>query len=342
MMIKIVNIENIEPGMLVGQTIFDNNNRRLILKDKQLTEFSINKLKEMGFFHVYIEDKIGDELINTDIISEELKLKMSDDLQKLNISSTIENAKNIVKEVYKNHSDVFDSFDVRNRNNYIYRHSIMVSEIAVAIGKKLDLNMEKLNGLAIAALFHDLGKLCINKEMLNKIKTDHKEIVYQERMHPLYAYSLLSDVPEITPTVRNAILFHHKNEDGSGFPEKLNMPNHIYFKILHVADAYDNLISSKNLNPADALEYLYANSGVLYNKEVLEAFKECIPIYPRGVEVILSNGLSGIVIDNTSDKARPKIKLDVSYGNVIFDLSKYLDVTIKEVKISNDNLNKKY
>ena len=341
-MVKVINIEKIEPGMLIGQTIFDNNSRRLIPKDKQLTEFSINKLKEMGFTYIYIEDEIGDELINTDVISEDLKLKMSDDLQKLDISSTIENAKNIVESVCKNHSDVFDSFDIRSKDNYIYRHSIMVAEIATAIGQKLNLNMEKLNELAISALFHDLGKLCVNKEILSKIKTDHKEITYQEKIHPLYAYSLLSDIPEITSTVKNAILFHHKNEDGSGFPEKLDMPNHIYFKILHVADAYDNLISSQNLNPADALEYLYANSGIFYNKEVLEAFKECIPIYPRGVEVVLSNGLSGIVIDNTSDKARPKIKLDVSYGNVIFDLSEYLDVTIKEVKISNDNLNKKY
>ena len=148
-------------------------------------------------------------------------------------------------------------------------------------------------------------------------------------------------MPEISATTKSAILFHHKNENGTGFPENIKVPDHIFYKILHVADAYDNLISSKNgMNPSDALEYLYANSGTLFNVDVVNAFKSCIPIYPRGIEVKLSNGLDGVVIDNTNDNSRPNVKVLIKGTNVVFDLRKYLDVTITDIKL-NDNIKRR-
>lgn len=340
-MIRAINIEKVEPGMFLGQTICDENGRKLVLKDKELTEFSIEKLKELGFNFLYIENEIGEEFQNEDVISDELKRKMSDDLKRLDITSTIENAKSIVETICDNYHNIFDTIDIRNSNDYLFKHSIMVAEFSIAIGKKLNLKQQELVNLTISALLHDIGKLCINKEMLDKIKINDKELMYQEKFHPFYAYSLLSKMPEISATTKSAILFHHKNENGTGFPENIKVPDHIFYKILHVADAYDNLISSKNgMNPSDALEYLYANSGTSFNVDVVNAFKSCIPIYPRGIEVKLSNGLDGVVIDNTNDKSRPKVKVLIKGTNVVFDLRKYLDVTITNIKL-NDNIKKR-
>lgn len=340
-MIRAINIEKVEPGMFLGQTICDENGRKLVLKDKELTEFSIEKLKELGFNFIYVEDKIGEEFQNKDVFSDELKRKMSDDLKRLDITSTIENAKNIVETICDNYHNIFDTIDIRNNNDYLFKHSIMVAEFSIAIGMKLNLKQQELVNLTISALLHDIGKLCINKEMLDKIKINDKELMYQEKFHPFYAYSLLSKMPEISATTKSAILFHHKNENGTGFPENIKVPDHIFYKILHVADAYDNLISSKNgMNPSDALEYLYANSGTLFNVDVVNAFKSCIPIYPRGIEVKLSNGLDGVVIDNTNDKSRPKVKVLIKGTNVVFDLRKYLDVTITDIKL-NDNIKRR-
>lgn len=340
-MIRAINIEKVESGMFLGQTICDENGRKLVLKDKELTEFSIEKLKELGFNFIYVEDKIGEEFQNKDVVSDELKRKMSDDLKRLDITSTIENAKSIVETICNNCHNIFDTIDIRNNNDYLFKHSIMVAEFSIAIGMKLNLKQQELVNLTISALLHDIGKLCINKEMLDKIKINDKELMYQEKFHPFYAYSLLSKMPEISATTKSAILFHHKNENGTGFPENIKVPDHIFYKILHVADAYDNLISSKNgMNPSDALEYLYANSGTLFNVDVVNAFKSCIPIYPRGIEVKLSNGLDGVVIDNTNDKSRPKVKVLIKGTNVVFDLRKYLDVTITDIKL-NDNIKRR-
>ena len=340
-MVRAINIEKVESGMFLGQTICDENGRKLVLKDKELTEFSIEKLKELGFNFIYIEDKIGEEFQNKDVFSDELKRKMSDDLKRLDITSTIENAKSIVETICDNYHNIFDTIDIRNNNDYLFKHSIMVAEFSIAIGMKLNLKQQELVNLTISALLHDIGKLCINKEMLDKIKINDKELMYQEKFHPFYAYSLLSKMPEISATTKSSILFHHKNENGTGFPENIKVPDHIFYKILHVADAYDNLISSKNgMNPSDALEYLYANSGTLFNVDVVNAFKSCIPIYPRGIEVKLSNGLDGVVIDNTNDKSRPKVKVLIKGTNVVFDLRKYLDVTITDIKL-NDNIKRR-
>ncbi|MEI3499385.1 MAG: hypothetical protein V8Q71_02685 [Bacilli bacterium] len=72
-MIRAINIEKVESGMLLGQTVCDDNNRKLMLKDKELTYFSIEKLKELGFNFLYIENEIGEEFQNEDVISDELK-----------------------------------------------------------------------------------------------------------------------------------------------------------------------------------------------------------------------------------------------------------------------------
>lgn len=169
-MIRAINIEKVESGMLLGQTVCDDNNRKLMLKDKELTDFSIEKLKELGFNFLYIENEIGEEFQNEDVISDELKKKMSDDLKRLDITSTIENAKSIVETVCDNYHNIFDTIDIRNSNDYLFKHSIMVAEFSIAIGIKLNLNQRELVNLATSALLHDIGKLCINKEMLDKIK----------------------------------------------------------------------------------------------------------------------------------------------------------------------------
>ena len=118
-MIRAINIEKVESGMLLGQTVCDDNNRKLMLKDKELTDFSIEKLKELGFNFLYIENEIGEEFQNEDVISDELKKKMSDDLKRLDITSTIENAKSIVETVCDNYHNIFDTIDIRNSNDYL-------------------------------------------------------------------------------------------------------------------------------------------------------------------------------------------------------------------------------
>lgn len=94
----------------------------------------------MGFNFLYIEDKIGEEFQNEDVVSDELKKKMSDDLKRLDITSTIENAKSIVETVCDNYHNIFDTIDIRNSNDYLFKHSIMVAEFSIAIGIKLNLN----------------------------------------------------------------------------------------------------------------------------------------------------------------------------------------------------------
>lgn len=342
-MIKLCYMENLKPGMLLGQTIIDSNGRKLILKDRALTDFTIEKLKNMGFNYLYIEDEVNDVLLNDDVISEELKQKMTEDLKNLLIRNTVQNAKQIVDLVCDNCSNVFDKYDIRNRDNYTYRHSISVAEYVTAIGVKLGLKKTDLINLASAALLHDIGKSCIDSKTMEMLEISKKDMSYQEKFHPAYAASMLKDIPEVSSTARVAILFHHKNVDGTGFPEKKSAPNHPFYKIIRVADTYDKLISPKEgerLSPNMALEYLYANCGSLFSKEITNLFRESVPIYPRGVEVTLSNGITGIVINNTTNRMRPIVEINVDGIKKQLDLRKQLNITIVDVKItdiSNDN-----
>lgn len=186
--------------------------------------------------------------------------------------------------------------------------------------------------LATSALLHDVGKTCIDKKLLQKTKIPDfltKKINYSFEMeqynyknHPIYGHSMLNKVDRINSKVKLGILSHHENEDGTGFPFGLTGDEiNEYSKIIHVCDIYDDFISNekeeKNYSPSDALEYIMGGSGTLFDAKIVKAFKDYIPIYPKGITVLLSNGFRAIVLDNNKgNPLRPKLILEGN-GQVI-------------------------
>lgn len=340
-MIKIVDINKVNAGMLIGKTIYDNNGRILIRKDQMLSKFIIDRLKEYGFDLICIEDEIKEKEISSDVLSEEIKNKITNDLRNINILSTIKNAQEIVDSIFLEKNLSFETTDIRNKDNYIFRHSVMVAEFSVAIGTGLQMNKHDLLDLAVAALLHDLGKMCINRGIMAKFNLPDDVREYQDNMHSAYAYNMLYNNSSVKSTTKNGILFHHKNEDGSGYPKELPAPTHIFAKIIHVADCYDNLISCKDgnrLTPAQALEYIFAHTGndSMFNYDVVNIFKRYIPIYPKGMCVKLSNEMNGIIIDN-KNKLRPIVRISIGKQHKDIDLNKILNITIVDAEIDLEN-----
>ncbi|MFV0250109.1 MAG: HD-GYP domain-containing protein [Bacilli bacterium] len=142
---------------------------------------------------------------------------------------------------------------------------------------------------------------------------------YNEEMHPLYGYNMIEKNNILSNSTKTAILQHHVNEDGTGFPIINNLPIHEFSKIIHIADAYDKeRIKSNNL---DALEYLMANCGTLFSEKHVNIFKKYVNLYPLGTTVDLSDGRLGIVIKQT-DKFPTRPVIRTITGNIeIIDLS---------------------
>lgn len=333
---RYVRVEHLEKGMVIVNTLYDSNDKVLLKANRRLTQNYINRIQQMDIVGLYVfeDDEIEE---HTPIISEQTRLKAIKSLKRLNIDDCIFIANSIVEEIRESESMIVETINLSTYDNYTYSHSVNVDILSVILGVACGLRDDELRKLSQAALLHDIGKTCVPIEIINKPGRLTEEEYEEVKQHPRYGYNMLRDNYEVTSVARNAILSHHENEDGSGYPRGLTSEKiHLFAKIIHIADVYDALTTKRvykdAMNPADALEYLMGNAECMFHKDLVTTFLEYVAPYPLGVQVELSTGQKAIVVkNNRSMLSRPVVRLD---GGATLDLLTHLDVTI--VKLLTD------
>ena len=198
------------------------------------------------------------------------------------------------------------------------------------------MNEDELSNLAIAAMLHDIGKFQIPKKILHKTTKLTPEEYKLVQTHARKGYEELQKYHEISSVVRNAVLNHHENIDGTGYNKVVGDKQTIYSRILHIADVYDALTSVRKFreafSPQEAVEYIMGNSGKMFDKNLVDVFINKFAIYPVGLTVRLSNGERAVVVTNEHNSLRPIIRLfSDELNNPLIDLSDnkdYFNVTI--------------
>ena len=332
---RYINIEKVESGMVLAKEVFDDDGRVLLAANTILTKEYIIRLSIRGYQGVYIEDELSRGIQIDEVISIELRNEGAKAVKEGNIDSLKSIAKNIVSQLLeKDKSISLDIKDLRTYDNYTYKHSVNVAVISTIIGIYLSYDEESLYELCLAALMHDIGKTKIDPGIINKpgrLSMMEYRIVQE---HARYSYDILDENCLISARTKQAVLHHHENEDGTGYPDRLvgdEIPP--YAKIIHVADVYDALTSKRPYKKpyalSEAIEYLMGGSNVLFDRNAVEAFLEAGPVYAKGIDVFMNNGEKAIVVSNTSNPLRPIVRL-VDSGKDI-DLSNdkdYISVTI--------------
>ena len=327
---RYVKAEHLEKGMVLVYSLYDNNEKVLLKANRKLTQNYINRIQQMDIMGLYVfeDDEITE---HTPTVSEQTRLKAIKSLKRLNIDDCIFIANNIVEEIRESESMIVETINLSTYDNYTYTHSVNVDILSVILGVACGLTDDELKKLSQAALLHDVGKTCVPIEILNKPGKLNEEEWEEMRKHPRYGYNMLKDNHDVSSVTRNAILSHHENEDGSGYPRGLTADRiHLFAKIIHIADVYDALTTKRiykdAMNPADALEYLMANADRLFDRQLLTIFMEYIAPYPLGVQVELSTGQKAIVVkNNRAMLSRPVVRLD---GGALINLLEHLDITI--------------
>jgi HD-GYP domain-containing protein (c-di-GMP phosphodiesterase class II) len=138
-------------------------------------------------------------------------------------------------------------------HEYTAKHSSRVVDFAVALAEKAELEKSLVDKIRVAAEMHDIGKLGIGQDILNKpSKLTHQEFE-KVKKHPEIALKLLKELSFIIDVV-NMVYYHHERIDGKGYPEKLSgdqIP--VGAKIVSIADAFDAMTSKRTY--ADAMSY---------------------------------------------------------------------------------------
>jgi putative nucleotidyltransferase with HDIG domain len=169
---------------------------------------------------------------------------------------------------------------VEIRDLYLVGHQEKVSKLATKIAQEMGLSTDKIEGIRISSLIHDIGKISIPNEILNnpnRLIDIEMDLI---KNHPKIAYDILKTINFPWP-VAGIILQHHEMINGSGYPNKLKS-NEILIeaKIIAVADVIEAMSSNRPYRSAhsieEALEEISKNKGILYDPEVVDV---CITLF---------------------------------------------------------------
>jgi len=160
--------------------------------------------------------------------------------------------------------------------DYYQTHSINVAILSIVLASKLKLRDVAINDVALAALLHDIGKTQIDKNILVKQNLSQKEQKILQ-LHPQLGYKILKQDFAFPENICRAVLEHHENHDGSGYPFGIS-DNQIslFSQIINICDYYDNLVAGKIRNDIknakDALKIILEIGSKHFCSQVLYSF----------------------------------------------------------------------
>ncbi|MDD2421364.1 MAG: HD-GYP domain-containing protein [Heliobacteriaceae bacterium] len=341
-----VSLKNTKPGMILARGIYNPDGRTLLGAGITLTDPFIARLKELQIPAVFIKDKIiGDltvpEIINIEVRNAAIK-KVRDSFHRVQLSSErrldtdqIKTAvADLIDEVLRNRNVMFHIADIRTFDDYTFGHSVNVSILSVLTGIALGYNQLQLYELALGAILHDVGKMLVPVEILNKpgelTPEEYEEIV----RHCKYGFEILRQhQDEVSLLAAHVAYQHQERYDGSGYPRHLKGTEiHEYARIVAVADIYDALVADrvyrKGYLPYQAYEIILIDSAQTLDPHIAQVFLQNIAIYPVGSVVRLNTGEYGVVVDvNKFHQSRPVIRVMFTPEGKHLDVYQEVDLT---------------
>jgi len=221
----------------------------------------------------------------------------------------------ISQSMMRNSNALLSLARLKNADEYTYLHSVAVCILMVALGKQLGIKGDQLKQVGVAGLLHDIGKMAIPNEVLNKpgSLTDQEFSIVKE--HPRKGWEMLKTSYDVSDLALDVCLHHHERVDGQGYPEKLSGEAlSLYARMGAVCDVYDAITSDrcykKGWEPAEAIRRMVSWKNGHFDETILHAFVKTIGIYPNGTLLRLKSGHLGVVTEQSSrNLTMPRVKI---------------------------------
>lgn len=230
--------------------------------------------------------------------------------------------------------DLFDKIhNMRQDEDSVYAHSLNVALISRMMGRWLRLSARDRDVLTLCGLLHDIGKLSIPQEILDKPDKYTDEEFKLIQQHPLFSYKILKNLP-IDERIKNAALQHHERWDGSGYPQGLaGGAVDDFAAIVAIADVYDATTAARSYRPPvcpfQAIASFERDGLQKYHPKYILTFLNRIAVTYQHNRILLNNGQSAnIVMINGQNLTRPMIQMDD--GSVI-DMMDRPDLEITKI-----------
>ncbi|MBC3932771.1 HD-GYP domain-containing protein [Undibacterium curvum] len=222
---------------------------------------------------------------------------------------------------------------LKTKDDYTYMHSIAVCALMVALSKQLGLNEEQTREAGVAGLLHDIGKMMVPGDILNKPGKLTDEEFVSVKEHPAAGHKLLLDAQGVSAISLDVCLHHHEKMDGTGYPDRLKGEEiSLFARMGAVCDVYDAITSNRPYKqgwcPAESLRKMAEWSKGHFDEKVFQAFVKSIGIYPVGTLVRLESGRLGVVVEQQVGKSllMPKVRVFFSIKSMSYIAPELLDL----------------
>ncbi len=337
--------DNIMINMCLARPVYTGEGVVLLNEGTVLEDYHIDRIKKLKIKHVFVEDKISEDLKVALPVSDEIVVEtrafISTTIDKLSKGyshvdkSVFEKVSQIVGEVTSRKEVIYNVEYMRNRDDYLYGHSVNVAILSTIVGKVMDYNDKQLRHLALGALLHDVGKAFIDKKYHFKSDDFTPEEMNVYKSYVRFGYETIRDLDSGSMLSANIALSHKERYDGTGFPfNKTGKEIHEYVRIVSVANDYDNIkCFNHDISNHEALEMLAARAYSALDPDIIKIFTRTIAPYPVGTMVELSDGRRAVVKSlNASMPSRPVIRILNSEdlrASAEVDMLKELNIVIK-------------
>ena len=239
--------------------------------------------------------------------------------EKVNLKKSKRMVASLVEHVIEEEQLILGMTAIKDFDEYTFHHSVNVSILSIALGQRLGFSKKTLVDLGIVALFHDIGKMNVPDEILNKplhLTNEEWKIMH---MHPVWGFRSVLKMRGLDDlTIRAAITAceHHMNYDLRGYP-KMRNPIHqdLYSRIVSITDHFDAMTSSRvysrsEMAPDDALRVMMEGAGSRLDPLLMKFFINVVGVYPIGTVVMLDTNELGLVYDNNKlSISRPRVMI---------------------------------
>jgi len=262
---------------------------------------------------------------------------------KAGVSKVKRIVQNMVDLLMEDESVILGMSTIRDYHDYTYTHSVNVAILALCLGKRMGLSRLSLRRLGICGLVHDLGKVEVPYEILNKSGKLTKEEIKEIEKHPLSSVRQIIRLRASSSLKAKIVLppfEHHLKYDLSGYPRAYRKkPVSLFGRILAIADVYDAMTSARVyrprlVSPDRTLGLMLKGAGKDFDPILLKVFVNMLGIYPMGTGLRLDTGEVGLVngTPGESDRGRPLVLLLASDGKGGFKKGKTVNLAERHPK----------